>query len=387
MRCMAPCAGLLVNSCAGLGACSLPGAWIPAYRARIARAVDSGIPSTRHRGPQVRSLVGRQERHAGGARPPVFILGILHRSGTNFLLELLELHSDVAVPAPISEDFFLFHSDELLGYVESVSRQWADDWGVGVDDRAELERGIGDAIISFLHTRVEPSKVLVTKTPSVSNLDNFFRLFPAARLLIVVRDGRAVVESGVRSFVWDYETATRKWADAARTIREFDLRHQSRRDQYRIIRYEDLYERTEKVLRHILEFLGLEIESYDFDRAINLPVRGSSVHRGGAAAVHWKPVEKTEEFNPVERCKHWSARRHRRFNWIAGQELLEFGYRPLYADGGGLFHVVTNRLLDGAWALRQFAALGKREVAGLWERFRSAASRGRSLLGGKRTSE
>jgi hypothetical protein len=48
---------------------------------------------------------------------PIFIHGVLPRSGTNFLWHLLLLHPDCA-PAvlPVYEDLFLEHSDHLVAF-------------------------------------------------------------------------------------------------------------------------------------------------------------------------------------------------------------------------------------------------------------------------------
>lgn len=56
---------------------------------------------------------------------PIFIHGILPRSGTNFLWDLLRLHPDCA-PArvPVDEDWFLAHSDHLVHFVDDVGAAW-----------------------------------------------------------------------------------------------------------------------------------------------------------------------------------------------------------------------------------------------------------------------
>ena len=193
---------------------------------------------------------------------------------------------------------------------------------------------------------------VVTKTPSVQNLHYFFKLFPQAHLLILVRDGRAVVESSVKSFNSNYETMMRHWANAARTILHFK---QSCRDsdyKYLIVRYEDLWSSREKELRKILAFLGLDIETYNFEAAESLPISGSSVLRKQSGGVlHWHPVEQTPDFDPLHRWSHWDRALHRRFNWIAGPFLAKFGYEEVqYADH--LLRRMWNRVLDIKWHLR-----------------------------------
>ena len=52
------------------------------------------------------------------------ILGMMPRSGTNFLSDLLCLHPDCAVPDPVLEDYLLHHEDILERYVDSVRWGW-----------------------------------------------------------------------------------------------------------------------------------------------------------------------------------------------------------------------------------------------------------------------
>lgn len=135
-------------------------------------------------------------------REPIFIIGITQRCGTNFLYDLLRLHPDCGAPSLIWEDYLAANSDLLDSYVNSVSKLWARSLGDGLKD--ELYRHLGDGLISFLTEQIDTKRVL-TKTPSIRNLGNFFKLFPHARLLILIRDGRAVVESSVKSFDEGYE--------------------------------------------------------------------------------------------------------------------------------------------------------------------------------------
>lgn len=283
---------------------------------------------------------------------PIFILGIHGRSGTNFLADLLCLHPDCGLPAPIMEDYLVHHTDLLVRYTKSVYWHWSS-WKppFEVDESFEdlLCQSIGNGLISFLTSQIN-EKRLVTKTPSVGNLRYFFKLFPQAYLLILVRDGRAVVESSVKSFGWDYEETIRKWADAARTILDFDGNSKDSNVKYMIVRYEDLYSDTEEELRQIFAFLDLETETYNLDAAMNLPVKGSSAFHGqGEKSVHWEPIEKTSDFKPLERWSHWDRALHERFNWIAGQYLLQFGYEEKQYPTNRLLWAIYNRALDTRW--------------------------------------
>jgi protein-tyrosine sulfotransferase len=295
------------------------------------------------------------EQHAAKTGPlcarPVFILGIAERSGTNYLQDLLRLHPDCDVDGlELEEDHFVTYADLLTRYIDLASRHWKAWWG---PEQLQKERDlvcecIGDGLVFYLRLQVrnrrvltgkasadKPLQVLVTKTPDVTNLNLFFKLFPNADLLILVRDGRAVVESAVRTFYRSFAEEARQWATRAAAIRSFTESESNRGRRYLIVRYEDLYTKTEEELHRIMSFLRMDPAPYDFEAAVNLSVRGSSsLRREGAEwqksfvapGIHWKPVPKDPGFKPLERWSNWNSAQHQRFNWIAGKYLPVFGY-------------------------------------------------------------
>lgn len=257
---------------------------------------------------------------------PIFIHGIMPRSGTNFLWDLLLLHPDCSrARAPVREDLFLDHSDHLHAFTETVRAAWDPDWGTfGPDMPSRLRAGLGEGLVSFLWTDREHR--LVTKSPSVRHLERFFDFFPWARLVILVRDGRSVVQSTISTFGWDFDRACREWAEAADTIRLFQRDQAGRANQWRLVHYEALVDDTDGQLRSLFEFLGLEAARYDFDAARSLPVRGSSAFGRVDGEVHWAPVAKDASFTPKERWRSWSAAQAARFEWLAGDQLRALGY-------------------------------------------------------------
>src|SRR5262249_17818575 len=161
------------------------------------------------------------------------------------------------------------------------------------------------ACISFLAdtTRKLVPKLpryLVTKTPSVDNL-RLISLFQNSKTIVIVRDGRTLVESGVRSFGWDFESGCRHWARAADLI----IAAQTESSPFLLVRYEDLVGGLQTEMTRILTYLGLDSSVYDFEAASRLPVRGSSTFGVGEKGVHWHPVEKTAAFDPLHRCSTW----------------------------------------------------------------------------------
>lgn len=289
-------------------------------------------------------------------RHPIFVLGILQRSGTNYLNNLLLLHPDVQPPGMIWEDFHVAHADLLLRYVQDTVQHWPKPWVAKLEadlGKGALLRHLGAGLIAFMEGQnriwsernpqpASPNPVsLISATPSVANLHLFFDLFPEAAPVIVIRDGPSLIESGVRSFGWDYEEAMRMWARSARRIIDFRDAPDNH-GRFFLVRFDDLYTRNRDLMAEILDFLELDRSRYDFERAENLAVMGSSEVAQREGKVHWKAEKKRADFNPLQRASAWGPKLKSRFAWIARKESEALGY-PL--EGASPMPML-NTLLD-----------------------------------------
>jgi hypothetical protein len=250
------------------------------------------------------------------------------------------------------EDFLLAHADRLIEYGDLLSGHWEHANGFRPEIRDQLDASLGAGLESFLIQRC-PAPHVVAKTPRVQNLEHFFRFFPRSKLLLLVRDGRSIIESGVRSFGWHREAALHSVAEAAGQVRTFLERDDLPSEQVRLLRYEELFEDTEAQVRDLLEFLGLDEESYPFEEACNLPVRGSSdLARADRKALHWNPVERSESFDPLSRFSAWSVARHYRYDRVAGPAMQALGYAAGANGKDGPTLKLMNALLDLGWRLK-----------------------------------
>jgi len=292
------------------------------------------------------------------------------RTGTHYLANLLCQHPD-CTKAALAEDGLLLKADHLVNYARKLNAQWTSIAGKSHESFEELlYANLGQGLISFLYASRKQSdgerikqyglpesddqylKRLVTKTPSIKNLDLFFKLFPNAFVLVLVREGTAVVESEVRSFQSDRETSMRAWAKAADKLIEFDRNPPVTKERYLIVRYEDLFTQTESEMRRILNYLRLDVAEYDFEAAQNLPVVGSSTFKRTREKVQWLPVRKTVEFDPLSRAKDWARAWHERFNWIAGRQSEELGYTLKKYHGNKTAWFALNKMMDAKWSLK-----------------------------------
>jgi hypothetical protein len=305
----------------------------------------------------------------------VFVLGIMQRSGTNFLRNLLCMHPDCGAVLPIAEDFLIHNCHHLDQYVRSVGAMWNPSWG-GLDrSRERLTRCLERGVLGFVGnlTTAEwlsgaqewnvplPSRamlkqspaVVVTKSPSVKNLELVPTLFPEAKIIVVVRDGRALVASGMKSFGWKLESAARKFAEEAGCI----LRALPRQPNTMLIKYEDVLAERDRTMKRIFEFIGVDARNFDYRLFDEVPVTGSSQAKEVDGEVHWKPTT-IKNFEPLKRWQQWTPQQLSRYHWLAGQAHVQLGYPSPDRPEGALFHIV-NRIKD----ISRLARLAVRRAA------------------------
>lgn len=84
-------------------------------------------------GPEPRENPGHI--HPGGypAEQLILVLGIMPRSGTNYLYDLLLTHADCTA-SRVPEDFLVAQAHWLNGYVEAVHGKWSPRWGLTPED-------------------------------------------------------------------------------------------------------------------------------------------------------------------------------------------------------------------------------------------------------------
>jgi hypothetical protein len=275
---------------------------------------------------------------------PILLLGISERSGTNFLFHLLCLHPECDGGGPLWENYLTLHLEHLARYAEDVYAEWNVAWRVAesIGSAETLLDDLGSGLVRYLNRQLHEPRCtpdgrmrrLVAKTPSVRNLAHVRCVFPRSPLLVLVRDGRAVVESGHRSFDIGYEAGMRAWAASARVILDWldktpgRAAAESSEEQPRglLVRYEDLLQNNERELRRIFRYLGIDPDTYDYAAAADLPVVGSSEVRAREGRLHWQGESKRADFDPMRRASGWSKSRQYRFAWLAGREAERLGY-------------------------------------------------------------
>src|ERR1051326_7073221 len=130
---------------------------------------------------------------------PILLLAACPRCGTNYLEALLLLHPHCR-QSRVPEDFFLANSATLLRFCRSLVESWEEPRG-GV---AQVAAYLGAGLLRFAGAgeAVQGRQRLLLRSPTSEGITAVTALFPEARIVALVRDGPATVESGRRSFGW-----------------------------------------------------------------------------------------------------------------------------------------------------------------------------------------
>ncbi len=236
-------------------------------------------------------------------RPPFpFVVGC-ERSGTTLLRLILDAHPQLAVPP---ESYFivdLYRRHARDGVVDTgamasdlEANRWFRAW-----DLPEGEAGRtlgGEAGVEFAeairrvygrYAELHGKARYADKTPAyVQHIRLLARVFPEARFVHLIRDGRDVAMSlaEVRWGPGDVLDAALQWAE--RVSRGREAGHEVGAHRYLEVRYERLVAEPEPVLREVAEFCELAFDEamlrHPERAAERIPQRPGALHRRAATA-------------------------------------------------------------------------------------------------------
>lgn len=248
----------------------------------------------------------------GGSAPPIFVVGS-PRSGTTLTRFILDSHPSISCGP---ETHFLGDLHRL------ADTHWmrAERFDVDREYWDHLVRDFFEALhVDYMRRRGR--RRWADKTPGYAlHLDYIDRLFPDARFVHVIRDGRDVVAS--YRYRWGYRAAVKAPGQWARHV-DAGLRfgRGTAADRYHEIRYEELVRNPEQVLRPLFEFLD---EPWDaavlaFNQSSPL-VAARREQSGEDSLIYTSRVGVGDaELDPFLR---------RIFNARAGRLMRELGYTP-----------------------------------------------------------
>lgn len=260
-----------------------------------------------------------------GANPPsIMLFGVMPRSGSVHVAELLSLHPSIAAhPNELWEVPFLentdklveFHEGFLQGYHQNAQR-------MGQDDMLAI---FGAAFVNYLYQFAPADKIVLTKETSTRHLERFPTVFPDESLILQMRDGRDLVGSSIRTWPkLDFTDLCQRWSDS--THRMLDFLEQHPRDTYWLVKFEEILAQPDVFIRQACERFSLDSALYPFEQQDNVKIIGSST-MSQAGEVTWdKHVEAPKNFRPKSHWVQWRSTQKSQFKRIAGDALIRSGY-------------------------------------------------------------
>ena len=266
---------------------------------------------------------------------PLFIVG-MPRSGTKLLRGMLNRHPRIAIP-DIETEFLpwldrhfedfgeLAEPERFEAFYRAMSRRSYFEWrrvqGRPVDARrwrcacAELSpAGLFEALVrEDVQAPRGSGRIWGDKSPSyIDDMPLLKRLYPAAKVVHIVRDVRDYCLSIHKAWGKDMLRAAQRWADSVRQARADGA---ALRGDYLELRYEDLLADPQAELRRVCAFLGVEFEP------AMLVLKRTNEDLGDA-----RGAERVLSGNRGKYRHAMEPRMLSRIEEIAGPVLLECGY-------------------------------------------------------------
>jgi protein-tyrosine sulfotransferase len=271
-------------------------------------------------------------QNARGEGPaPILLFGVMPRSGTNFLRDLIAEHPGVhADPGRLYEFPLLQVASSATALMRDFVARFPRN--AEVVSRWDALGLLAGAWLGELQREAGEKRILL-KSPHVQNLTLAPHLFPGAKIVLCLRDGRDVIDSSLKTFSrWSLSRKTfgqlaQEWRLGAEAILAFDEGGPEATPDVTVVRYEELVADPEPALRGVFARIGLDAGAYDFAKVAAMPVRGSSRAKGQDDS-RWQPQERGADFKPVRRWASWTPARKARFERIAGAVSKEAGYEP-----------------------------------------------------------
>lgn len=208
----------------------------------------------------------------------VFIVGI-PRSGTTWLLSILEQHPDCLALTPAMLNISVQHPTKETGL---------------------LVRGFSDTEIIDRISQLPEDKLLVEKTPShLLELDRIRTLFPRSKIVLIRRDPLDVIYSMLQANSF-WKESPKKLSEAVALYRKFADAQDAFTDYGYVIEYEKLVEDPVREAGRLFEHLNLRCDLTSSivektKRGRSLPAELKGVFRKGT------PGEGLQNFTSAER--------------------------------------------------------------------------------------
>jgi hypothetical protein len=263
-------------------------------------------------------------------------IGGCGRSGTTLLGAMLGAHSECICPPESHFKVSVLRScrtregDIDLDRALHLTRiHWRFKlWGIAVDPRRAPRSSFADLLVWLVERYADkhdmPGSIWVDHTPENTNYASvLLQLFPRARIVHIIRDGRAVANS-IMPLDWGPNTIVKAAPWWKAMVREgLALETRLPEDQIVPVRYEDLVNEPEKTIRRLCTALDLPYEPGI--------LRANGFQPPGYTASQHTMIGKRPD---PSRARRWrtmlTPRQIEMFEALAGDLLEQLGYPLIY---------------------------------------------------------
>lgn len=281
---------------------------------------------------KVEASLSKRDDVAGSQK--MFFIVSAGRSGSTLLRKHLIGDDKVSIP-PESEDFIpemakIWVND--LTYQEKVNQMigkfsksaYFEFWEVNWEsmkkrwlELPESERRLANLIYSVYQLTGEHAVYIGDKTPYlVYYLDWIRCIFPECNVVYLIRDGRAVVNSYIKSRGYSLEKACSRWKSA---VSSFLKSKDFKEGRSYIVRYENFVQQPKESLQGICDFLGVPFT----DKILNATFSGM----GDSHLSHHENVKNDINAGSIDKWKKdLQMEDIKRTERIIGKELKMFSY-------------------------------------------------------------
>lgn len=216
---------------------------------------------------------------------PVFITGV-QRSGTTLLSVMLGRHPEILMEDRVISFRLLTviqNAAEIWPYNLEVDQEVFYHWLIRHDSKGRLaefldyeDRPAGETLQQLIHRSIDQrltdhqKQCWGDKGPNLQYyMPGLLQLFPKARFVHIVRDGRATALSMSRRSYQSLRLSAQEWVDG--NVQAMVQREVMGLQRVLIIRFEDLLSEPEETLRKVCNFLSITYSAQMLDLQQDIP--------------------------------------------------------------------------------------------------------------------
>jgi len=229
-----------------------------------------------------------------------FILGMMPRTGTNWVYDILLQSDSIGDIGPIWEDNLLNQIEALERAAKMISGTWNPKWRAADEELSvqqltdHLQKNLESGLEKFIVQQFRPGSCtkkkpdwLVLKSPNAFKIVPPLQLLHRNKCIILIRNPHDLISSGMSSFGWSLLGSCNRYIKASKSI----IKLNDTCPQCTVISFEGLNEQFQESVQLLYAELDLPVPSIQF---LNLAVRGQSSKKA-SESISWTSKDMTSE--------------------------------------------------------------------------------------------